>query len=212
MIVRALGAAGAVMAGKTHLFEFAWGLTGENAHFGDCEHPRFPGRTTGGSSSGSALAVAADIVPFAVGTDTGGSVRVPAAFCGIFGYRGTPGDAWISDAVPLSPRFDTAGWFTQSAADMRSVLDALIGPPVAGKTPRGCYLDMPDLEPQVAEACRSAADLAQPADGSTRDELLRNSPPRQRFTVFWRGPRPGRSTGNGPKSTAPGTGPSSRTG
>ncbi len=173
MIVRALGAAGAVMVGKTHLFEFAWGLTGENAHFGDCEHPRFPGRTTGGSSSGSALAVAADIVPFAVGTDTGGSIRVPAAFCGIFGYRGTPGDAWISDAVPLSPRFDTAGWFTQSAADMRSVLDALIGPPVAGKVSRGCYLDMPDLEPQVAEACRAAAAvLAQPADRSTRDELL----------------------------------------
>ena len=208
MIVRALGAAGAVMAGKTHLFEFAWGLTGENAHFGDCEHPRFPGRTTGGSSSGSALAVAADIVPFAVGTDTGGSIRVPAAFCGIFGYRGTPGDAWISDAVPLSPRFDTAGWFTQSAADMRSVLDALIGPPVAGKTPRGCYLDMPDLEPQVAEACRAAAaDLAQPAGGLPATSSFRNSPPRQRFTAFWRGPRPGRSTGNGPKSARARYGP-----
>jgi amidase/aspartyl-tRNA(Asn)/glutamyl-tRNA(Gln) amidotransferase subunit A len=172
-IVKSLAAAGAVIAGKTQLFEFAWGLTGENAHYGDCEHPHFPGRTTGGSSSGSALAVAADIVPFAVGTDTGGSIRVPAAFCGIFGYRGTPGDALISDAVPLSPRFDTAGWFTRSAVDMRSVMDALVGPPEAGPAPRGCYVEMPDLEPQVAEACRAAAaGLAPTADASTRDGLL----------------------------------------
>jgi amidase/aspartyl-tRNA(Asn)/glutamyl-tRNA(Gln) amidotransferase subunit A len=172
-IVQALAAAGAVMAGKTHLFEFAWGLTGENAHYGDCEHPRFPGRTTGGSSSGSALAVAADVVPFAVGTDTGGSIRVPAAFCGIYGYRGTPGDALVSDAVPLSPRFDTAGWFTRSAADMHSVLDALVGAPGGGPAPRGCYVEMPDLDPQVAVACRAAAaGLARPADESTRGELL----------------------------------------
>ena len=172
-IVRALGAAGAVMAGKTHLFEFAWGLTGENAHYGDCEHPRFPGRTSGGSSSGSALAVAADVVPLAVGTDTGGSIRVPAAFCGIFGYRGVPGDAWIADAVPLSPRFDTAGWFTKSAADMRSVLGAMVGLRAGGQAPRGCYLEMPGLEPEVARACRAAAyGLAEPADGPTRDELL----------------------------------------
>jgi len=102
-IVREMGAAGAVLAGKTHLFEFAWGLTGENAHFGDCEHPRFQGRTSGGSSSGSAAAVAAGIVPLAIGTDTGGSVRVPAAFCGIYGYRGAPGSPLISDAVPLAP-------------------------------------------------------------------------------------------------------------
>lgn len=177
-IVRALGAAGAVMAGKTHLFEFAWGLTGENAHYGDCEHPRFPGRTSGGSSSGSAVAVAADVVPFAVGTDTGGSIRVPAAFCGIFGYRGVPGDAWISDAVPLSPRFDTAGWFTRSAADMRSVMGALVGLRTGGQAPRGCYLEMPGLDAEVAGACRAAAaGLAEPAVGPTRDELLEKFAP-----------------------------------
>src|SRR5580658_846459 len=111
-IVGELRSAGAVLAGKTQLFEFAWGLTGENAHYGDCEHPGFPGRTSGGSSSGSAAAVAADIVPFAIGTDTGGSTRVPAAFCGIFGFRGSPHSPLISDSVPLAPSFDTAGWFT----------------------------------------------------------------------------------------------------
>jgi aspartyl-tRNA(Asn)/glutamyl-tRNA(Gln) amidotransferase subunit A len=173
-IVRDLAAAGGVMAGKTHLFEFAWGLTGENAHYGDCDHPRFPGRTSGGSSSGSAVAVAADVVPLAIGTDTGGSIRVPAAFCGIFGYRGVPGDGWISDAVALAPSFDAAGWFTRTAADMRQVLGALVGLRTNDQqTPKGCYLEMPGLDPEVAEACRSAAEeLTSPADASTKAELL----------------------------------------
>jgi aspartyl-tRNA(Asn)/glutamyl-tRNA(Gln) amidotransferase subunit A len=172
-IVRDLSGMGAVLAGKTHLFEFAWGLTGENAHYGDCEHPRFPGRTSGGSSSGSAAAVAAGIVPLAIGTDTGGSVRVPAAYCGIFGYRGVPRDALISDAVPLAPGFDTAGWFTRTASDMSLALEALVGLRNGSGTPRGCYLEMPGLDPEVAEACRSAAlDLTRAADASTRDELL----------------------------------------
>jgi amidase/aspartyl-tRNA(Asn)/glutamyl-tRNA(Gln) amidotransferase subunit A len=171
-VVRDLRAAGAVLAGKTQLFEFAWGLTGENAHYGDCEHPRFPGRTSGGSSSGSAAAVAAEIVPFAIGTDTGGSIRVPAAFCGVFGYRGSPRDPWIRDAVPLAPGFDTVGWFTRSAADMRCAIQALVGIRTSEKAPRGCYLDMPGLEPEVASACAAAAAaLAPPADTAAREEL-----------------------------------------
>jgi aspartyl-tRNA(Asn)/glutamyl-tRNA(Gln) amidotransferase subunit A len=177
-IVRDLRESGAVLAGKTHLFEFAWGLTGENAHYGDCEHPRFPGRSSGGSSSGSASAVAADIVPFAIGTDTGGSMRVPAAFCGIFSYRGVPRDPWISDAVALAPSFDTAGWFTRTAADMRLALGALVGLRTGERAPRGCYLEMPGLEPDVAAACRDAASrLAQPADASVRDELVQKFAP-----------------------------------
>jgi aspartyl-tRNA(Asn)/glutamyl-tRNA(Gln) amidotransferase subunit A len=173
-IVGDLRAVGAVMAGKTQLFEFAWGLTGENAHYGDCEHPRFPGFTSGGSSSGSAAAVAAEVVPLAVGTDTGGSIRVPAAFCGIFGYRGVPGDRWISDAVALAPSFDTAGWFTRTAADMRHALGALVGLRTNDQqTPKGCYLEMPGLDAEVAHACRNAADeLTSPADALTRAELL----------------------------------------
>lgn len=171
-IVRDFSAAGAVMAGKTHTFEFAWGLTGENAHYGDCEHPWFPGRTSGGSSSGSAAAVAADIVPFAIGSDTGGSIRVPAAFCGIFGYRGMPRDDRISDAVPLAPRFDTAGWFTRSAADMRTAIDALIGIRKGARSPRGCYLEMLGVDADVAKACReSAAGLTEGGDDATCDEL-----------------------------------------
>jgi amidase/aspartyl-tRNA(Asn)/glutamyl-tRNA(Gln) amidotransferase subunit A len=171
-IVRDLRAAGAVLAGKAHLFEFAWGLTGENAHYGDCEHPRFPGRTSGGSSSGSAVAVAAGIVPFAVGTDTGGSIRVPSAFCGVYGYRGVPGDVRITDAVPLAPIFDTAGWFTRTAGDMRTAMAALVGLATAERAPTGCYLEMPGVDRDVALACRSAALVfTEPADEPVRASL-----------------------------------------
>jgi aspartyl-tRNA(Asn)/glutamyl-tRNA(Gln) amidotransferase subunit A len=172
-IVRDLRAAGAVLAGKTQTFEFAWGLTGENAHYGDCERPGFPGLTSGGSSSGSAAAVAAGIVPLAIGTDTGGSIRVPAAFCGLFGYRGIPHEAWISDAVPLAPSFDTAGWLTGNAGDMRAALSALVGLRTAERAPRGCYLEMPGVDADVSAACLGvAADFAPLADGATRAELL----------------------------------------
>lgn len=156
-IIRAFRSAGAVFAGKTHLHEFAYGITGENPHYGDCEHPHFPGRTTGGSSSGSAAAVAAGIVPLALGSDTGGSVRVPAAFCGLFGFRLAPRDAWIADAFPLAPTFDTAGWFTANAADMRATIAALIGLKPATTRPRGLYLELPVLDPDVTQACRAAA-------------------------------------------------------
>lgn len=176
--VAAMRAAGAALAGKTHMHEFAYGITGENPNFGDCEHPRFPGRTTGGSSSGSAAVVAAGIAPLALGSDTGGSVRVPAAFCGLFGFRLSPGEAWIRDAFPLAPSFDTAGWFTASARDMLSTIDALLGATPITREPRGCYLELPGLAPGVAEACgRAAAAFAPPADDLTKDALLRGFAP-----------------------------------
>ena len=172
--ISAVNAAGGVLAGKTHLHEFAYGITGENPHYGDVEHPRFTDRTTGGSSSGSAAAVAAGVVPFALGTDTGGSIRVPAAFCGLYGFRGAPHQPWIADAFPLAPSFDTAGWFTSNADDMSTALGALIGLGTSTRTPRGCYLEIPGLTPEVATACRTAAArLAPPADNATRNELLR---------------------------------------
>lgn len=176
--VGALNAAGAALAGKTHMHEFAYGITGENPHYGDCEHPRFPGRTTGGSSSGSAAAVAAGIVPLALGSDTGGSVRVPAAFCGLFGFRLRPGEAWISDAFPLSPTFDTAGWFTATGEDMQTAVNALVGLRTAEREPRGCYLELPGLDSNVAEACaQAAARFAPVADPMVAQELTHGFAP-----------------------------------
>jgi amidase/aspartyl-tRNA(Asn)/glutamyl-tRNA(Gln) amidotransferase subunit A len=172
--VRAVKATGAVLAGKTHTHEFAYGVTGENPHYGDCEHPHFPGRTTGGSSSGSVAAVAAGVVPFALGSDTGGSVRVPATFCGLFGFRLTPREPWISDAVALAPSYDTAGWFTANAPDMRTAIEALVGLHRSEREPRGCYLEMRGLDPDVAIACRESAEaFTSPAAPDLRDTLLR---------------------------------------
>jgi amidase/aspartyl-tRNA(Asn)/glutamyl-tRNA(Gln) amidotransferase subunit A len=172
-MVRALRDAGGVLAGRTHLHEFAYGITGENPHYGDCEHPRFPGRTTGGSSSASAAIVAAGIGPLAIGSDTGGSVRLPAAFCGLFGFRLAPRDALIAGAFPLAPSFDTAGWFTADAADMKAAIGALVGVHPSRAEPTGCYLELPGLDPEVAQACRQAARTLGPsADAATRDALL----------------------------------------
>jgi amidase/aspartyl-tRNA(Asn)/glutamyl-tRNA(Gln) amidotransferase subunit A len=176
--IQAVNATGAVLAGKTHLHEFAYGITGENRNYGDCEHPRFPGRTTGGSSSGSVAAVAAGIVPLALGSDTGGSIRVPGAWCGLYGFRLTPGDAWISDAFPLASCFDTAGWFTASAIDMRLAISALTGLRTSERPLRGCYVAMPGVDAEVAAACATAAErFAPPADAAVRDDLLHGFAP-----------------------------------
>ncbi len=174
VIVDLLSARGAVCAAKTHLHEFAYGLTGENPFFGNVDNPAAPGCTTGGSSSGSVAAVAAGIVPFAIGTDTGGSVRVPAAFCGLFGFRMTPSHRWISDAFPLAPSCDTAGWFTANAADMQLLLRTLVSPMrmPAGRTPQGLYLPWGPLDPEVAELCqRHASGFARPADKNSAGQL-----------------------------------------
>lgn len=176
-VPHALRGFGAILAGKTHLHEFAYGLTGENPHYGDCEHPHFPGRTSGGSSSGSAAAVAAGIAPLGIGTDTGGSIRVPAAFCGLFGFRTSVGHALSVDMFPLAASFDTAGWFTRSAQDLTTVSKYLLGriPPV-DRTPRGCFLDFAMLgqvaDADVAEAVHKRAEqFAFPADSKTLGQL-----------------------------------------
>jgi len=176
--VRALRGTGAVLAGKTQLHEFAYGVTGENPNYGDCENPRAPGRTTGGSSSGSVAVVAAGVAPIALGSDTGCSVRVPAAFCGLFGFRLTPRDPWIRDALGLAASFDTPGWFTANAADMRASISALVGLRTSDRKLNGCYLEMPGLDADVAVACREAAGrFTAPAEPTVRDELLNGFSP-----------------------------------
>lgn len=117
---------GAVFGGKTQLNEFAYGLSGENLHFGNCPHPFMAGTLSGGSSSGSAWAVSRGIAPIGFGTDTGGSIRVPAAWCGLFGLRLCP-DRWSKKGCfPLAPSFDTAGWFCSSTEDFKTSFTTLI--------------------------------------------------------------------------------------
>jgi amidase len=114
------------MAGKTHTDELAYSLNGENVHYGTPTNPRAPARIPGGSSSGSAVAVAADLVDFALGTDCGGSVRLPASYCGIYGIRTSHGLVPIDGVVDLAASFDTIGWFARDARMLRRVGDVLL--------------------------------------------------------------------------------------
>ena len=113
--VQTLVDAGATMVGKTITDELTRGIFGENVHYGTPINPRAPGRVPGGSSSGSVSAVAGGLVDFALGSDTGGSVRVPASFCGVFGLRPTHGRIPPDGILPQSPSFDTIGWFARDA-------------------------------------------------------------------------------------------------
>lgn len=125
--VSALLRAGASLVGKTVTDELAFSLEGENAFFGTPRNPHAPDRLPGGSSSGSAVAVAAGLVDFALGTDTGGSVRVPASFCGVFGFRPTHGRVSLEGVLPFAPSYDTVGWFARSGAVLEKVGRVLLG-------------------------------------------------------------------------------------
>jgi Asp-tRNA(Asn)/Glu-tRNA(Gln) amidotransferase A subunit family amidase len=112
---------GTVITGKTHLHPLAYGITGENRDFGDCLQPRDASLLTGGSTSGGAASVQEGSAVAAIGTDTGGSIRVPAALCGLAGYRASIGLAWErklwGGGVHLSQSFDTLGWLFRDLRD-----------------------------------------------------------------------------------------------
>ena len=156
-----LPAAGGTFVGKTHTDELAWSLNGENAHYGTPTNPAAPGRIPGGSSSGSASATAGGLVDFAIGSDTGGSVRLPASYCGVYGIRTTHGRIPLSAAVPLAPSYDTAGWFSRSADMMQTIGDVLLD---GARAPRKItkVLVARDLfaaiDPRVTAALRPSVD------------------------------------------------------
>ena len=124
--------AGADMLGKTHTDELTYSLNGENAHYGTPLNVNAEGRIPGGSSSGSAAAVAAGLCDFALGSDTGGSVRAPASYCGVYGIRPTHGRVSLEGVCPLAPSFDTAGWFARDPALLERVGRVLLGEERAG--------------------------------------------------------------------------------
>jgi len=124
--VKACLDAGATLVGRTVMDELAYSLTGANPHHGTPTNPDAPGRFTGGSSCGSAAIVAGGAADFAFGTDTGGSIRVPASYCGLHGLRPTHGAVSLDGAMPLAPRFDTVGWFARDAETPRAVGDVVL--------------------------------------------------------------------------------------
>lgn len=127
-VVQQLLHAGASVRGKTALDELAYSLNGENYHYGTPSNPSAPGRIPGGSSSGSASACSAGDCDFAVGSDTGGSVRVPASYCGLYGIRPTWGRISLEGARPLAPSFDTVGIFSRSPQVMSAAMGVLLKP------------------------------------------------------------------------------------
>jgi amidase len=125
-VVQTLLDAGADMIGKTLTDEIAYSIHGDNHHYGTPQNVAAPGRVPGGSSSGSAAAVAARLCDFALGTDTGGSTRVPASYCGVWGLRTTFGLLSCASLAPLSPSFDTATWLAHDAATFERVGQTLL--------------------------------------------------------------------------------------
>jgi mandelamide amidase len=160
--VARLRAAGAAVIGKTNLHELALGITSNNAAFGPVRNPHDTTRSAGGSSGGSAVAVATGVVPIALGTDTGGSLRVPAAHCGVVGWRPTTG-RWGSDrTVPISHTRDSVGVLATSVADVVLVDQLVTDEPAAAAPGRPLRLGVPregfydDLHPDVARCTEEA--------------------------------------------------------
>src|SRR6266511_2488401 len=123
--VRQLEAAGYANVGKTNLHEFAYGVTSENPHFGTVPNPLREGRIAGGSSGGSAAALAAGLADAALGTDSGGSIRIPAACCGIAGFKPTHGLVSLEGCFPLAPSFDHAGPMARTVAECTAMMEVL---------------------------------------------------------------------------------------
>jgi Asp-tRNA(Asn)/Glu-tRNA(Gln) amidotransferase A subunit family amidase len=162
--VLALEAAGAIVIGKTGCDEFAWGATGQNAIYGDVRNPTRPGRITGGSSSGNAAALAAGIAPLGLGSDTGGSVRMPAACCDVVGMKPRLGALPTGGMFPLCPSFDTVAPMARTAADCARCYEVLAGVPVRAVDPAtlrvGVLTAMPPLAPGGPAADRDERALA----------------------------------------------------
>ncbi len=153
--VQALSEAGAALVGKTITDELTRGIFGENAHYGTPTNPRAPGRVPGGSSSGSAAAVAGGLVDFALGSDTGGSVRVPSSFCGLYGLRPTHGRIPLDGILLQAPSFDTIGWFARDAATFARVGSVLLQGEISSATPRHVIIAQDAFE--IADAVVAAS-------------------------------------------------------
>jgi len=149
--------AGARFIGKTQTEELAFSMIGQNVHFPHPVNPAATDRVTGGSSSGSAAAVAGGLADIATGSDTGGSVRAPASFCGLMGLRITHGAISLEGTMPLAPSFDTFGWFARDAETYQKVGEVLLGsqPSQTLRTPR--LISLPALDELVAGPAEATA-------------------------------------------------------
>jgi amidase len=175
VVLTRLLAAGARLVGKTHCDELCYSLNGENPHYGTPVNSAAPDRLPGGSSSGSAAAVAAGLVPFAVGSDTGGSVRVPASYCGVIGMRTTHDAVPLDGAVPFAPSYDTVGWFTRDAALFEKVGRVLLADSAPAARPRRLLIATDAFSralPETVSAMAPALERIAARFGSAADVTL----------------------------------------
>jgi amidase len=167
--------AGATLIGKTITDEVSLGIVGENAFYGTPVNSRAPDRVPGGSSSGSAAAVAAGICDTALGTDTGGSVRVPASFCGLYGIRPTHGRLPVTGMMPQAPSSDTTGWFARDARTFATVSSVMLDEPIPAALPKRLVIAVDAFafaDPEVAEALQPAVARLRELIGETREEVM----------------------------------------
>ena len=176
-----LRAAGAVFVGKCNLHEFAFGTTNEDSAFGPSRHPLDPSRSPGGSSGGSAISVAAGMAFASIGTDTGGSIRIPSAACGLVGLKAGYGEISTAGVVPLSRTMDHVGPLCRSVEDAALLYDVLRGAPprpLDARDARGLRFGVPReyffavLDPQVASSFESACDRMRSAGVEIADVTI----------------------------------------
>ena len=185
--VRALEAEGAIVVATTTCDEFAWGVSGQNTHWGDTQNPLRPGRVTGGSSSGNAAALAVGMGALALGTDTGGSVRVPAAACGVVGFK-TPFGAITTEGVfPLVPALDTVGPMARSVADCALAWSVLTGAPVPEPRLEGKRIGRLTHLPSLGEAGAEPAPRDPRADDLPGEDVELPVPEADVWPVFYGG-------------------------
>ena len=173
--VQSLLDAGANLAGKTHTDELTYSLMGENAHYGTPVNVNAPGRIPGGSSSGSAAAVAGELVHFAIGTDCGGSVRLPASFCGLYGFRPSHGRVTLDGCMPLASSFDTFGWFAREAGTLARVGEVLLEETPRAMRPKQLLFAADAFEAagqEVTAALMAELDLARAFFGNEQSAVI----------------------------------------
>lgn len=208
--VARLREAGGVIVGRTRTHEFAWGITTQHADLGGTRNPWDSRRVPGGSSGGSAAAVAAGMVPLALGTDTGASIRLPALWCGLVGHKPSYGTVPLDGVVPLARSLDHGGALVRDATDARLALEVLSGRPIgASESLRGRKVgivnpdDLPTCAPSVVSALESAAHAVTGLGGRVQPVVL---PLARQYVRIYRGVQAGealewhRSTGHWPAS------------
>jgi amidase len=167
--------AGATLIGKTITDEVSLGIVGENAFYGTPVNPRAPGRVPGGSSAGSAAAVAAGLCDTALGTDTGGSVRVPASFCGLYGIRPTHGRLPVTGMMPQAPSSDTTGWFARDAATFARVSRVMLDEEIPAALPNRLVIAVDAFgfaDPDAAAALAPIVERLRRLIGEAREEIM----------------------------------------